>query len=125
MISSIGDVRPQIMDFEEPLALKSGEILSKYQLIFETYGILNDDKTNAVLVCHALNASHHVAGTYNGDEKTLGWWDNLIGPGKPLDTNLFFIIGVNNLGGCSRRSAPACRRTCTSCPPPAGRRLPR
>ncbi|MBA4740161.1 MAG: homoserine O-acetyltransferase [Burkholderiales bacterium] len=116
MISSIGDVRPQIMDFEEPLALKSGEILSKYQLIFETYGILNDDKTNAVLVCHALNASHHVAGTYNGDEKTLGWWDNLIGPGKPLDTNLFFIIGVNNLGGCHGSTGPSAINPATKKP---------
>ena len=86
---SIGDVQPQRMLFDEPILLKCGEILSKYQLTFETYGTLNEEKTNAVLVCHALNASHHVAGTYNGDEKTIGWWDNLIGPGKPLDTNLF------------------------------------
>jgi homoserine O-acetyltransferase len=95
------------MAFEEPLLLKCGETLSKYQLTFETYGALNDEKTNAVLVCHALNASHHVAGTYNGDEKTLGWWDNLIGPGKPLDTDRFFVIGVNNLGGCHGSTGPS------------------
>mgnify|MGYP000022323181 CR=1 FL=1 len=104
---SIGDVQPQRMLFDEPILLKCGEILSNYQLTFETYGTLNEEKTNAVLVCHALNASHHVAGTYNGDEKTIGWWDNLIGPGKPLDTNLFFVIGVNNLGGCHGSTGPS------------------
>ncbi len=89
MTSSIGDVKPQNMMFDEPLLLKSGETLTDYQLTYETYGSLNEDKSNAVLVCHALNASHHVAGTYDGDAKTLGWWDNLIGPGKPLDTDHF------------------------------------
>ena len=107
MISSVGDVQPQTINFEEPLLLKCGESISKYQLTFETYGTLNTEKTNAVLVCHALNASHHVAGTYNGDEKTLGWWDNLIGPGKPLDTDRFFVIGVNNLGGCHGSTGPS------------------
>ena len=107
MISSVGDAQPQTINFEEPLLLKCGESISKYQLTFETYGTLNTEKTNAVLVCHALNASHHVAGTYNGDEKTLGWWDNLIGPGKPLDTNRFFVIGVNNLGGCHGSTGPS------------------
>ena len=116
MNSSIGDVQPKTMDFEEPLLLKCGETLSKYQLTFETYGALNDDKTNAVLVCHALNASHHVAGTYNGDEKTLGWWDNLIGPGKPLDTNRFFVIGVNNLGGCHGSTGPSTMNPATNEP---------
>ncbi|MBL6736288.1 MAG: alpha/beta fold hydrolase, partial [Burkholderiales bacterium] len=106
-MSSVGDVQPQTLNFEEPLLLKCGESISKYQLTFETYGTLNTEKTNAVLVCHALNASHHVAGTYNGDEKTLGWWDNLIGPGKPLDTNRFFVIGVNNLGGCHGSTGPS------------------
>ena len=105
--SSIGDVHPQHMAFDEPILLKSGETLSSYQLTFETYGSLNEEKTNAVLVCHALNASHHVAGTYNGDEKTRGWWDNLIGPGKPLDTNRFFVIGLNNLGGCHGSTGPS------------------
>jgi homoserine O-acetyltransferase len=107
MTSSIGDVKPQNMMFDEPLLLKSGETLTDYQLTYETYGSLNEDKSNAVLVCHALNASHHVAGTYDGDEKTLGWWDNLIGPGKPLDTDHFFVIGVNNIGGCHGSTGPS------------------
>ena len=105
--SSIGDVHPQHMVFDEPILLQCGETLLSYQLTFETYGSLNEKKTNAVLVCHALNASHHVAGTYNGDEKTRGWWDNLIGPGKPLDTNRFFVIGLNNLGGCHGSTGPS------------------
>lgn len=105
--SSIGDVHPQHMVFDEPILLQCGETLLSYQLTFETYGSLNEKKTNAVLVCHALNASHHVAGTYNGDEKTRGWWDNLIGPGRPLDTNHFFVIGVNNLGGCHGSTGPS------------------
>ncbi|MDC3408965.1 homoserine O-acetyltransferase, partial [Burkholderiales bacterium] len=107
MTSSIGDVKPQNMMFDEPLLLKSGETLTDYQLTYETYGSLNEDKSNAVLVCHALNASHHVAGTYDGDAKTLGWWDNLIGPGKPLDTDQFFVIGVNNIGGCHGSTGPS------------------
>ncbi|MDA0237286.1 MAG: homoserine O-acetyltransferase [Proteobacteria bacterium] len=105
--ASIGDVHPQHIMFDEPILLKCGETLPKYQLTFETYGTLNEQKTNAVLVCHALNASHHVAGTYNGDRNTIGWWDNLIGPGKPLDTNRFFVIGVNNLGGCHGSTGPS------------------
>lgn len=107
MTSSIGDVKPQNLMFDEPLLLKSGETLTDYQLTYETYGSLNEDKSNAVLVCHALNASHHVAGTYDGDAKTLGWWDNLIGPGKPLDTDHFFVIGVNNIGGCHGSTGPS------------------
>ena len=94
------------MQFEQPLLLKSGARLSDYKLVFETYGALNADKSNAVLVCHALNASHHVAGTYEGDDKSEGWWDNLIGPGKPLDTERFFVIGVNNPGSCFGSTGP-------------------
>ena len=94
------------MHFEAPLALKSGASISAYNLTFETYGTLNADKSNAVLVCHALNASHHVAGTYAGQAKSEGWWDSMIGPGKPLDTQKFFVIGVNNLGSCFGTTGP-------------------
>jgi homoserine O-acetyltransferase/O-succinyltransferase len=99
-------VTPQSMHFAQPLPLQSGAALRDYSLSFETYGTLNAAKSNAVLVCHALNASHHVAGVYAGQEKSEGWWDNMIGPGKALDTNKFFVIGVNNLGSCFGSTGP-------------------
>ena len=92
------------MQFSEPLPLKSGAVLADYQLTYETYGTLNADRSNAVLVCHALNASHHVAGLDCAGQ--TGWWDNLVGPGKPLDTERFFVIGVNNLGSCFGSTGP-------------------
>ncbi|MBB2487076.1 homoserine O-acetyltransferase [Mitsuaria sp. WAJ17] len=104
--SSVGDVQPQRLRFEAPLPLRSGAQIRDYELVFETYGQLNADKSNAVLVCHALNASHHVAGTYAGQERSEGWWDNLVGPGKPLDTDKFFVIGINNLGSCFGSTGP-------------------
>ncbi len=94
------------MKFEAPLALQSGASIRGYALAFETYGRLNADHSNAVLICHALNASHHVAGVYAGQDKSEGWWDNMIGPGKPVDTNRFFVIGVNNLGSCFGSTGP-------------------
>ena len=103
---SIGHVTPQKMAFDAPLPLKSGACLPAYELVYETYGRLNAARSNAVLVCHALNASHHVAGTYAGQERSEGWWHNLIGPGKPLDTDDFFVIGVNNLGSCFGSTGP-------------------
>jgi homoserine O-acetyltransferase len=106
VISSIGDVQPQSFHFAQALPLRSGALLRDYTLVYETYGTLNADKSNAVLVCHALNASHHVAGTYQGLDKSEGWWDNLVGPGKPLDTNRFFVIGVNNPGSCFGSTGP-------------------
>jgi len=105
-MGSVGQVTPQAMQFAEPLPLKSGAQLRDYALVYETYGTLNADKSNAVLVCHALNASHHVAGTYAGEAKSEGWWDNLVGPGKPLDTERFFVIGVNNPGSCFGSTGP-------------------
>jgi homoserine O-acetyltransferase/O-succinyltransferase len=104
--NSVGIVAAQTAHFDAPLALKSGEILHSYDLVYETYGTLNAAKTNAVLVCHALSGTHHVAGKYADTDKNAGWWDNLIGPNKPLDTNKFFVIGVNNLGGCHGSSGP-------------------
>ncbi|MFJ2989146.1 homoserine O-acetyltransferase [Collimonas sp. NPDC087041] len=103
---SQGIVSPQSMHFATPLQLQSGALLADYTLVYETYGSLNADKSNAVLVCHALNASHHVAGVYQDDEKNVGWWDNMVGPGKPLDTDKFFVIGVNNLGSCFGSTGP-------------------
>jgi homoserine O-acetyltransferase len=94
------------MLFEAPLPLQSGASIRGYSLSYETYGTLNADKSNAVLICHALNASHHVAGVYADQPKNLGWWDNMIGPGKSLDTDRFFVIGVNNLGSCFGSTGP-------------------
>lgn len=97
---SVGIVAPKIAHFNAPLTLKSGAVLPQFDLVYETYGTLNADKSNAVLICHALSGTHHVAGKHSEDDKYPGWWDNLVGPNKPLDTNHFFVIGVNNLGGC-------------------------
>ncbi len=97
---------PQSMPFHEPLALQSGASIRDYALTFETYGTLNSSRSNAVLICHALNASHHVAGSYSGQPDSLGWWDTMIGPGKPVDTDRFFVIGVNNLGSCFGSTGP-------------------
>ena len=97
---------PQSMHFDAALPLQSGALLRDYNLSFETYGTLNATRSNAVLICHALNASHHVAGVYAGQDKSEGWWDNMIGPGKPLDTTKFFVIGVNNLGSCFGSTGP-------------------
>jgi homoserine O-acetyltransferase/O-succinyltransferase len=97
---------PQSMHFDAPLALQSGASIRQYDLAFETYGSLNADKSNTVLICHALNASHHVAGVYDGQSKSEGWWDNMVGPGKPVDTDRFFVIGVNNLGSCFGSTGP-------------------
>ncbi|QDC45182.1 homoserine O-succinyltransferase MetX [Methylophilus medardicus] len=105
--NSVGIVKAQVAHFTQPLALKSGAVLPQYHLTYETYGELNAAKTNAVLICHALSGNHHVAGRYTPEDKYPGWWDNLIGPGKPLDTNKFFVIGLNNLGGCHGSSGPS------------------
>ena len=102
---------PQFMQFAPPLALQSGAQIRGYTLAYETYGTLNASRSNAVLVCHALNASHHVAGVYADAQggvqaKSEGWWHTLIGPCKPVDTNRFFVIGVNNLGSCFGSTGP-------------------
>ena len=96
----------QSLHFDAPLALQSGASIRGYDLAYETYGTLNADRSNAVLVCHALNASHHVAGVYEGQANSEGWWDSMIGPGKPVDTDRFFVIGVNNLGSCFGSTGP-------------------
>ena len=104
---SVGVVSPEFIRFDEPLHLVSGQTLSGYELAIETYGTLNADRSNAVLVCHALNASHHVAGISASNTKDIGWWDNMVGPGKALDTDRFFVIGVNNIGSCFGSTGPA------------------
>ncbi|NYG32467.1 homoserine O-acetyltransferase [Sphaerotilus montanus] len=105
-MSMPGPVSAQQMHFAEPLPLRSGAVLRDYTLMYETYGTLDATRSNAVLVCHALNASHHVAGVYADQPKNVGWWDNLIGPGKPLDTDRFFVICVNNPGSCFGSTGP-------------------
>jgi homoserine O-acetyltransferase len=103
---SVGVVTPQKAAFDAPIRLRSGASMASFELAYETYGTLNAARSNAVLVCHALNASHHVAGLYADRPDDIGWWDNLVGPGKPLDTDRFFVIGVNNLGGCHGSTGP-------------------
>jgi homoserine O-acetyltransferase/O-succinyltransferase len=103
---SVGAVKPQTMHFSEPLKFRSGATLDAYDLVYETYGRLNAASSNAVLVCHALNAAHHVAGYYTDAPDNVGWWDNMIGPGKPVDTEKFFVVGVNNVGGCFGSTGP-------------------
>lgn len=104
---SVGIVSPQTISFSEPLRLSSGQVLPSYELVVETYGTLNAERNNAVLICHALNASHHVAGIAAGNPKDIGWWDNMVGPGKAVDTDRFFVIGVNNIGSCFGSTGPA------------------
>jgi len=103
---SLGLVTPQVLNFATPLKLQSGASIADYNLVVETYGQLNAQKSNAILICHALNASHHVAGTSASNPNDVGWWDNMVGPGKPVDTNRFFVIGVNNLGSCFGSTGP-------------------
>jgi homoserine O-acetyltransferase len=103
---SLGIITPQVLNFVTPLKLQSGASIADYNLVVETYGQLNAQKSNAILICHALNASHHVAGASANDPNDLGWWDNMVGPGKPVDTNQFFVIGVNNLGSCFGSTGP-------------------
>jgi len=115
-VGSVGLVHTQYHDFDQPLALTSGQSLPSYTLAVQTYGQLNAERSNAVLICHALNASHHVAGIAQENPEDLGWWDNMVGPGKPVDTDLFFVIGVNNLGSCFGSTGPASINPATNRP---------
>lgn len=115
-IGSVGQVQTQHHDFDQPLALTSGQSLPSYTLAVQTYGQLNADRSNAVLICHALNASHHVAGISAENPEEVGWWDNMVGPGKPVDTDIFFVIGVNNLGSCFGSTGPASMNPATNRP---------
>ena len=104
---SVGLVTPQRMDVQEPLTLACARVLDSYTLVYETYGTLNADKSNAVLICHALSGHHHAAGYHHENETKAGWWDNCIGPNKAIDTNQFFVVALNNLGGCHGSSGPS------------------
>jgi len=105
-VDSVGIVAPQIAQFETPLALSCGQDLPAYQLVYETYGTLNSSASNAILICHALSGDHHAAGYHAMSDKKPGWWDSAIGPGKAIDTERFFVISLNNLGGCSGSTGP-------------------
>jgi homoserine O-acetyltransferase/O-succinyltransferase len=115
-LTSVGIVTSQKVKFDNPLHLKSGATLNSYELVYETYGKLNENKSNAVLICHALSSNHHVAGYYADDTKNIGWWDNMIGPGKAIDTDKFFVVAVNNLGGCHGSTGPTSINTETGKP---------
>lgn len=104
---SVGLVTSQVYKFDEPLTLRSGKVLPKYELVVETYGELNSEKTNAILICHALSGDHHAAGYHSESDSKPGWWDSCIGPGKAIDTNLFYVVSLNNLGGCAGSTGPA------------------
>ncbi|MEE1921725.1 homoserine O-acetyltransferase [Pseudomonas sp. 148P] len=113
---SVGLVTPQIARFDEPLALACGRSLASYELIYETYGTLNSAASNAVLICHALSGHHHAAGYYSSEDRKPGWWDSCIGPGKPIDTNRFFVVSLNNLGGCNGSTGPSSLNPATGKP---------
>ncbi len=104
---SLGVVTPRQVHFDGPLQLVSGARLEQFDLVYETYGSLNATRSNAILICHALSGTHHVAGTYQDNPHSTGWWDNMVGPGKPVDTDRFFVVGVNNLGGCNGSTGPS------------------
>lgn len=104
---SVGLVTPELLHFNEPLALACGRTLPAYGLMVETYGELNASRSNAVLICHALSGHHHAAGYHSMDDRKPGWWDSCIGPGKPIDTRKFFVVALNNLGGCNGSTGPS------------------
>jgi len=114
---SVGLVNPQSLQITDALTLSCGDKLNSYELVYETYGELNEDKSNAILVCHALSGNHHLAG-YNSQAalesgKPTGWWDNLVGPGKVIDTNRFFVVSSNNIGGCHGSTGPTSKNPAT------------
>lgn len=104
---SVGIVTPKTLHFDTPITLACGQTLGEYDLVVETYGTLNADASNAVLICHALSGGHHAAGYHSMDDRKPGWWDSCIGPGKPVDTTKFFVVNLNNLGGCNGSTGPS------------------
>lgn len=113
---SLGIVRPQLAEFNDGLELEGGERLDSYALMYETYGELNAAASNAILICHALSGNHHAAGYHTESEKSRGWWAPMIGPGRPIDTDKFFVVCCNNLGGCGGSTGPATENPKTGCP---------
>ncbi len=114
--NSVGLVAPQTFQCNEPLTLNCGKTLDSFELIYETYGELNADGSNAVLICHALSGDHHAAGFHDAEQRKPGWWDGYIGPGKPIDTNKFFVVSSNNLGGCRGSTGPTSTNPATGKP---------
>jgi len=104
--TSIGTVIPERYHHAAPFILQCGDTLPGYELIYETYGVLNSAHSNAILICHALSGHHHAAGVHSNEDRKAGWWDTCIGPGKPIDTNRFFVVSLNNLGGCHGSTGP-------------------
>lgn len=104
--NSVGIVAPQKLHFDQPLQLACGRALPAHDIVYETYGELNADKSNGILICHALSGHHHAAGKHSEDDRKTGWWDSCIGPGKPIDTNAFFVLSINNIGGCHGSTGP-------------------
>ena len=119
---SVGLVTPASIDFQSPLALECGSTLTDYTITYETYGELNAARANAVLVCHALSSHHHAAGYHSMDDRKPGWWDTCIGPGKAIDTNRFYVVCSNNIGGCHGSTGPASINPATG--HPYGRTFP-
>jgi len=113
---SVGIVAPQRARFTEPLHLACGRVLQDYELVYETYGQLNAARSNAVLICHALSGHHHAAGYHSNEDRKPGWWDECIGPGKPIDTDHFFVVSLNNLGGCHGSTGPITQNPATGQP---------
>ncbi|POP53456.1 homoserine O-succinyltransferase MetX [Zhongshania marina] len=104
--NSVGIVAPQKLHFDQPLQLACGRALPAHDIVYETYGELNADKSNGILICHALSGHHHAAGKHSEDDRKTGWWDSCIGPGKPIDTKVFFVLSINNIGGCHGSTGP-------------------
>ncbi|PCH61660.1 MAG: homoserine O-acetyltransferase [Gammaproteobacteria bacterium] len=113
---SVGLVKPSIAHFDQPLPLECGKTLPSYELIYETYGMLNTNRDNAILICHALSSDHHAAGYHCAEDKKPGWWETCIGPGKPIDTNKFFVVCSNNIGGCKGSTGPVSNNPKTNKP---------
>jgi homoserine O-acetyltransferase len=105
--NSVGIIAPISHHFDQPLTLASGKVLPAFDVVYETYGELNSNASNAILICHALSGDHHAAGYHSMDDAKPGWWDNYIGPGKVIDTNKFFVVSPNNIGGCAGSTGPA------------------
>jgi homoserine O-acetyltransferase/O-succinyltransferase len=113
---SVGIVTPEIANFSAPVNLECGKTLERFQLVYETYGELNAERSNAILVCHALSGNHHAAGYHSPEDRKAGWWDSCIGPGKPVDTSKFFVVSLNNLGGCHGSTGPVTTNPATHKP---------
>ncbi len=112
----VGIVAPHDFVYPKPFTFKSGQTLPGFTLRYETYGTLNATRDNAVLICHALSGDHHCAGLHTPEDRKPGWWNNLIGPGKAVDTRRFYVICANVLGGCQGSTGPSSLNPATNRP---------